>query len=33
MKQIALDIGVSVGPSLANFFPGNNASALAHLEL
>lgn len=33
MKQIALDIGVSVGPSLANFYPGNNASALAHLAL
>ena len=33
MKQIALDIGVSVGPSLANFHPGHNAAALAHLEL
>ena len=33
MKQIALDIGVSVGPSLGNFFPGHNAAALAHLEL
>ena len=33
MKQIALDIGVSVGPSLANFYPGHNAAALAHLEL
>ena len=29
MKQIALDIGVSVGPSLANFHPGHNAAALA----
>ena len=33
MKQIALDIGVSVGPSLANFYPGHNAAALAHIEL
>jgi DnaA family protein len=33
MKQIALDIGVSVGPSLANFYPGHNAAALAHLQL
>ena len=33
MKQIALDIGVSVGPSLANFHPGHNAAALSHLEL
>jgi len=33
MKQIALDIGVSVGPSLGNFHPGHNAAALAHLEL
>lgn len=33
MKQMALDIGVSVGPSLANFFPGHNTSALAHLAL
>ncbi|MSQ64818.1 MAG: DnaA regulatory inactivator Hda [Limnohabitans sp.] len=33
MKQIALDIGVSVGPSLANFHPGHNAAALAHLQL
>jgi DnaA family protein len=33
MKQIALDIGVSVGASLANFHPGHNAAALAHLEL
>ena len=33
MKQIALDIGVSVGPSLANFHPGHNGAALAHLEL
>ncbi len=33
MKQNALDIGVSVGPSLGNFHPGHNAAALAHLEL
>ena len=33
MKQIALDIGVSVGPSLGNFHPGHNAAALAHREL
>ena len=33
MKQIALDIGVSVRPSLANFFAGDNESALAHLSL
>lgn len=33
MKQMALDIGVSVGPSLANFYPGSNAAALAHVEL
>jgi len=33
MKQIALDIGVSVGPSLGNFHPGHNTAALAHLEL
>jgi DnaA family protein len=33
MKQIALDIGVSVGPTLTNFYPGHNAAALAHIEL
>ena len=33
MKQIALDIGVSVGPSLVNFFPGHNEAALAHIQL
>jgi DnaA family protein len=33
MKQMALDIGVSVGPNLGNFYPGHNAAALAHLEL
>ncbi|NDC61055.1 MAG: DnaA regulatory inactivator Hda [Betaproteobacteria bacterium] len=33
MKQMALDIGVSVGPSLANFYPGNNGAALDHLAL
>jgi DnaA family protein len=31
MKQIALDIGLSVGPSLANFFIGPNSAVLAHL--
>jgi len=33
MKQLALDIGMSAGPSLANFCPGPNAPALRHLEL
>ncbi len=33
MKQIALDIGVLVGPRLANFHPGHNTPALSHLEL
>ena len=33
MKQIALDIGVSVRPSLVNFFAGDNEAALAHLSL
>lgn len=33
MKQIALDIGLSTGPTLANFFPGPNADALQHLQL
>ena len=33
MKQIALDIGVLVGPRLANFHPGHNTAALSHLEL
>jgi len=32
MKQIALDIGLSCGPSLANFFAGPNADAVKHLE-
>jgi DnaA family protein len=33
MKQIALDIGLSAGPTVANFFPGPNLAALQHLEL
>ena len=33
MKQIALDIGVTVEPSLGNFHPGQNEAALAHLQL
>ena len=33
MKQIALDIDVSVRPSLVNFFAGDNEAALAHLSL
>jgi len=33
MKQIALDIGLSTGPSLANFCAGPNEAALKHLEL
>ena len=33
MKQIALDIGLSAGPTLANFFAGPNAEALKHMEL
>lgn len=33
MKQIALDIGLSTGPSLSNFCAGPNAAALQHLEL
>ncbi len=33
MKQIALDIGLSTGPSLLNFCAGPNAAALQHLEL
>jgi DnaA family protein len=33
MKQIALDIGLISGPSLANFFPGPNEAAVRHLEL
>lgn len=33
MKQIVLDIGLSAGPTVANFCAGPNASALRHLEL
>lgn len=33
MKQIALDIGLPTGPTLANFCAGPNAQALRHLEL
>ena len=33
MKQIALDIGLSAGPTVANFFAGPNAAALQHLTL
>jgi DnaA-homolog protein len=33
MKQIALDIGMSAGPTLANFVPGPNVQALKHMEL
>jgi len=33
MKQIALDIGVASGPTLANFFAGPNEEALRHLAL
>ncbi|MBU3740399.1 MAG: DnaA regulatory inactivator Hda, partial [Rhodoferax sp.] len=33
MRQIALDIGVSEGPTLANFLPGPNQGAWQHLRL
>ena len=33
MKQIALDIGLSAGPTVANFCAGPNVAALQHLEL
>lgn len=33
MKQIALDIGLSTGPTLQNFFPGPNQPACEHLAL
>jgi DnaA family protein len=33
MKQIALDIGLSAGPTLVNFCAGPNAAALRHMEL
>lgn len=33
MKQIALDIGLSTGPTLQNFFPGPNEAVQKHLAL
>ncbi len=33
MKQIALDIGLSTGPSLQNFFAGPNLAAHQHLSV
>ena len=33
MKQLALDIGLATGPTLANFFAGPNEAALQHLRL
>lgn len=33
MKQIALDIGLSTGPTVTNFCAGPNLAALQHLEL
>ena len=33
MKQLALDIGLRAGPTLASFFAGPNEAALAHLRL
>ncbi len=33
MRQIALDIGLVSGPTLASYFAGPNAAALRHLEL
>ena len=33
MKQIALDIGLSAGPTLANFCAGPNTAALRHMEM
>lgn len=33
MKQIALDIGLTTGPTLASFCAGPNTEALRHLEL
>ena len=33
MKQIALDIGLATGPTLASFFAGINEPALKHLQL
>ena len=33
MKQIALDIGLSAGPTMANFCAGPNEAAMRHMEL
>ena len=33
MQQIALDIGLSAGPTIANFCAGSNTAALRHIEL
>ncbi len=33
MRQLALDIGLTPGPTLDNFHPGPNAQALQHLRL
>lgn len=33
MKQIALDIGLATGPTLASYFAGRNGPALRHLQL
>jgi DnaA family protein len=33
MKQLALDIGLQAGPTLASFFAGPNEAALRHLQL
>jgi DnaA-homolog protein len=33
MKQIALDLGLASGPTLASFFAGPNEAALRHLQI
>ena len=33
MRQIALDIGLASGPTMANFFAGPNEAVLRHLQL
>ncbi|RYG13771.1 MAG: DnaA regulatory inactivator Hda [Burkholderiales bacterium] len=33
MKQMALDIGIATGPTLASFFAGPNEAAVRHLQL
>ena len=33
MRQIALDIGLASGPTMANFFAGPNEAVLGHLQL